>query len=207
MISNVGPSSLRAKVRQEVLTAFPVSISTPSSGAGVIAGGRVSVSVDAPGADSVVIVGPDDIEFSDKPPFTAVIQVPGNTLGSIDVIAIAFVGNAYAVSTPVSLIVKPTAEIQAILVEPLQIFLQVGRTTRLTARGYFTDGATRALTAESGVAYSSSNRSVVSVDTDGVLSAVSSGVADVTVAYGDQRATVPVSVTAADVGRRRAVPH
>jgi len=190
-----------------VLTGLPVSITAPPNGAGVTAGARILVSVDAPGADRVAIVGPNDIVFSNNRPFEAMILIPQGEVGDVGIIALAFVGDAYASSAPLSLVVKPTADIQQILVEPAQIYLQRGRSLALATRGFFNDGSTRTLTSGSGVVYASSNTNVVSVDPDGMLQAVGSGEADVSATYGGERGTVRVFVTATDGARRRAARH
>ena len=165
------------------------------------------VSVEAAGADRVAVIGPDQVVYSDKPPFGATIQIPSNTVGIIHVGAVAFIGDAYASMTPLSLIVKPLADIHEILVEPMQLYLQSGETLALSTQGYFGDGITRTLASGSGVTYSSSNGSTVSVDADGIVTAGAPGNAEITITFAGQRVIVPAFVTSTDSGRHRAVRH
>ncbi len=71
-----------------------------------------------------------------------------------------------------------------------------GGSQRLTVQGFYSDGSIGELEADSGAAfsYTSSDSEVVQVSSDGVVSSIKAGGADITVTYGDFDSTVPVLV-------------
>ena len=83
-------------------------------------------------------------------------------------------------------------------------FDHTGNAITLSIQGYYSDQSVGDLDDGSGVAlsYNSSDPSVVKVAANGVVTAMKTGGADVTVTYGSLDATVPVSVW----GPMRAVP-
>ena len=71
-----------------------------------------------------------------------------------------------------------------------------GGSQRLTVQGFYSDGSIGELEADSGAAfsYTSSDSEVVQVSSDGVVSSIKAGGADITVTYGNFDAEVPVLV-------------
>jgi len=77
---------------------------------------------------------------------------------------------------------------------PSSLTLSMGDTKQLTVVANYSDGSTQDVT--NSATYTSSNPSVVTVSSGGLISAVNIGSATITVDYGSKTAEVPVTVTA-----------
>lgn len=88
------------------------------------------------------------------------------------------------------------AQLAAIFPTPRTIvFKETGESARLKVRGIYSDGEEAALPdEEADIIFSSSDTDVVTVDSDGVVTAIQPGSADVTVRYGNISAEAPVIV-------------
>ena len=88
------------------------------------------------------------------------------------------------------------AQLAAIFPTPRTIvFKETGESARLKVRGIYSDGEEAALSDdEADIIFSSSDTDVVTVDSDGVVTAIQPGSADITVRYGNISAEAPVIV-------------
>ena len=93
--------------------------------------------------------------------------------------------------------VKQEVRLVGIVTSPQTVWLDdVGDSERLSVRGYYSDRSVAGLDDGSGatVSYASTDPSVARVDSDGVVTGVKTGGADVMVSYGNLSAAVPVFV-------------
>ncbi|MGI8602594.1 MAG: carboxypeptidase regulatory-like domain-containing protein [Verrucomicrobiales bacterium] len=137
------------------------------------------------------------------PPYTVSFNVPDHAkLGrlAIQVLALDASGALLGDSTNVSLIQHPDAPLRQIQVAPGEVFLKLGSAHQLLVVGDFVTSANtvvpKQITAGSlGTTYSArgGNR-IVTVSSDGLVTAVSDGVDTLEVRYRDKVALVPVTV-------------
>ena len=93
----------------------------------------------------------------------------------------------------------PEHRIAALVPEPRTIvFQQIGQSERLEIVGLFTDGSEEPMpdSERAGISFDSTDRSIVDVSDDGVVTSVSPGSADVTLEYYGIQAEVPIIVYA-----------
>ncbi|MGE5360130.1 MAG: Ig-like domain-containing protein [Bacteroidales bacterium] len=95
------------------------------------------------------------------------------------------------ISTPTSVVVPTTTALASITVNGASV--GVGGTTQFTATGALNDGTTRDLTAI--VVWQSSNTSIATVSTTGVVTGLAPGNASVTATYQNIIASYQVVVT------------
>ncbi|ARV44886.1 hypothetical protein BCV50_07530 [Bacillus subtilis] len=94
-----------------------------------------------------------------------------------------------------SLEVQAAVTLTGITIEPTSVILPAGNTQQFTVTGQFSDGSTQDLTDQA--SYLSSNTNVVTVDNNGLATAVSSGTAQITAAVNSFTAIASLEVQAA----------
>jgi hypothetical protein len=150
------------------------------------------------GAGSLVLAySPLGTAFSDKPPFDVSFEVPPEAIGASVVNAFAFDANwNMAVADPIAVQVEVAAVLTGIDIDPQEVFLfSFGPDYQLRVTGHYDDGIDREITdAALGTVYESLDPGIVTVDVDGIVTAVSVGTATVQAANGAQTATAPVEV-------------
>jgi hypothetical protein len=175
-------------------------ITDPLPGASVAPGDTLAVTVQA--TDGFVPVhelaySPLGTAFSDKPPFDVSFEVPPEAIGASVVNAFAFDANwNMAVADPIAVQVEVAAVLTGIDIDPQEVFLfSFGPDYQLRVTGHYDDGIDREITdAALGTVYESLDPGIVTVDVDGIVTAVSVGTATVQAANGAQTATAPVEV-------------
>ncbi|NGQ97126.1 S8 family serine peptidase, partial [Brevibacillus sp. SYP-B805] len=85
------------------------------------------------------------------------------------------------------------APVSSVKVNPAQLVMQTGDIWQIYTTAYYTNGKSQDVT--DAATYTSSNPTVATVSTGGIVSAVSPGTAQIVVSYGGQSATVSVSVS------------
>jgi len=138
----------------------------------------------------------------EAPPYEYHYTVGPYDVGDLefDIIALSKDGQ---VSSTIELHLKsslsPNVKLQSILLDPRQgsLYLEpeIARTKQLGVGGIFSDGVQRSIKGSAfGNTYKSNNEKAVTVDSEGVLHAVSEGKAIVTVKNGDKTAQITVNV-------------
>jgi pimeloyl-ACP methyl ester carboxylesterase len=132
-------------------------------------------------------------------PYTATFTIPQTTLGNVSVnsVAIDTAGNTSEAST--NIIVSTSATLQVVAVIPTTSSMTpltltgIGMTEHLQVSGSYSDWVVRDIT-QYQTLYSSSNTSVATVSSTGLVTAVGNGVAQITVTNGGKVDTIPVTV-------------
>lgn len=197
----------RAAVADElpVPSALPpgaaLRIVSPARGTEVIAGSKIIVEVVADNfvPTSVSVMTSKTVASSETAPFRISLDVPSELLGPIRVLAVGEADDDEAVySQDLVLIVKTAATIQTLsILNQDPVLFGRGTQRQLSVVGRYDDGATREITSSfTGTLYRSSNPNVVAVSSEGVLTAVGSGIATVVVQNGAALDSVSVTVKA-----------
>ncbi len=181
---------------------------TSSTPGGIVMSGQMVVVTATPSGglvpQAVTFIWPDGSwSNSMGSPHAASWTVPIEFLGPISVGAIARtpLGEIAFHSSPLHLVVATTGNLTAISVDPdvMTISTQGGR-RGLYVVGSFSDAVSRKITAgATGTTYQSSNTAVVTVDNDGVVTAVTSGTATITASNSGMQATAIVHVETAPI--------
>jgi PKD repeat protein len=183
-----------------------VSIVTPLDGQSVTPGSSIEVAIAAPVTfTSAFVATPDQITATSAQPFQARIDIPATAIGQYAISVRADTGAGDSATASITLNVVPNASVASLIVQPLELFLNVGDTLKPFVRGVFTDGVTRDLSRSAAVAVVSSDPAIVSVLADGSLKAIGFGSARVTVFSGAASAEILINVES--VGRKRVVNH
>jgi hypothetical protein len=93
------------------------------------------------------------------------------------------------------LTIQDTPVLQSITMSPSNPSIATGQTAQFTVTGHFSDGSSQTLT--SGVTFSSSNTSIVTISSSGLASAVAAGSAMITAMDGSLTVSTTLTVTAA----------
>jgi len=153
------------------------AIIRPSTNRNVI----VEVTDGAP-VTRVLVVGPNSAVVDDTAPFAIEMPIPQDAVGSFPIQAFGFdaAGNSY-ISPVVNLVARPAAQLQHLLILPREVIqFAVGEERTISMLGGYSDGITRTITSAVGVvSIFSSDPSVVTVESNGVLIAQGVGVATV----------------------------
>lgn len=188
-----------------------LQITSPADGTVVHPGDSVSVVV-TPAAGVTfqeVAIFPHDPLVSGQvltsPPYDFTVQVPSTTPpGKYGLVAMgATTQDQTAYSPGIFLDVEPSAAISSIKVYPASIVMDhVGEGIPLAVTGIFADGTSADITRSTGISYSSSDPTVATVDSYGVVRAVGTGCAEcvgvamIYVRYGGKFTAVQVSTSA-----------
>ena len=132
----------------------------------------------------------------EEPPWSAEIEVPRDAIGTFELSAIAFdAGWNMAATHPVTLRVEPAARLTGIRFFQEAYLFDFGPESQMRVIGGYDDGIERELTApELGTRYESLHPEVATIDDNGVVRAVSAGVATVRATHAGHQATTRVYV-------------
>jgi hypothetical protein len=166
-----------------------LQITSPSNGAILNPGQMLSVTVNASGSFQVVtVLGEGTIGFGQQlsaPPYQFSTQIPARaSAGIYKLTAVGANSTGQPVfSVPVSIDIEPTANMGGnILVTPGVLeFHVVGDQVPLVVTARFSDGSRQNLTHSTATTYASDAPSVAAVDSMGLVTAVSTGSATITV--------------------------
>ena len=184
----------------------PIHIQSPASGQSVLPGSALEVVISDATLTDVLVVTPDDVIAATGQPLKARIDIPATVIGEYTIGVIGtFAGETARATATTSVHVVPNAATVSLILSPVETFMMVGDSERITVRAIFADGISREITGAATVTYSSSNISVAIVRPDGTLLAVGPGQASVTATAGDASGQVAVSVEA--FPRRRSASH
>ena len=158
------------------LATSTLAITAPASGTTVASGAGFSVTV-AGSADVATILlllshraGEFYLAQQPGPVTTFTVSVPNVLIGGETLVAIGLdgFGQPVASSNPVGITVTVAAQLQALGVDPAEIYLDPGRTRRLTITGGFADGIDRDLSQLAGLAFTFAEGHASKSGTNGV---------------------------------------
>jgi hypothetical protein len=181
----------------------PIQITSPLNGAVFAPGSSIPVTVaTAPNITlgQVAIVGQFPIGASTvltSSPFQFSLAIPSDAdLGANLLTAIGTTTTGQlAMSDPVTVDVERPDFPVGLSANPNQMeFEAIGEALPFTITGTFADGTTADLSASSNTSYSSANSTVVTVDSRGVVTALSPGTTSIIAVYGQPSKTLQVTV-------------
>ncbi len=183
-----------------------LQITSPAEGTVVNPGQTINITVSSSGPTfaQVIVIGQDPIGFSKVlmgPPYQFSIQIPSKIRpGRYTLTASGATARGQgAESDPISIDVEPADSPSKIRVEPSSLSLPVGGRSGLRVIGKYSDGSTVDLSRSTQTTYMSESTSVATVTSEGLVTAVSPGSAQIII---DK--TIRVEVT---VGRGRGIPR
>ena len=175
-------------------------IVTPYTGTPVSPGSTISVVVQSEGGfhpTVMFISGMGEGVIVEQAPFVVSFPIPEKAIGEVNLIAFGIddLGNV-ALSEPVALPVQVSAALASMRVLNGDADLQgPGSIRKLIVLGDYNDGVTRDISSPGvGSIYSSSNDAIVTVSSDGTVTAVGSGIATVAVRNGGVATSITVTV-------------
>ncbi|MCX7049460.1 MAG: alpha/beta fold hydrolase [Candidatus Sumerlaeota bacterium] len=133
--------------------------------------------------------------ISETPPFATDITIPQEAIGQRSIIAVAWGEQGFLAATSTVVNVATSASVGWLKVWPDSVlYLRTGDTVPFVVHGVFSDGVERDITAsQCGTTYTTTNFSVASIDTQGVLTARAPGFCLVIVSNGSSL-TIPLLV-------------
>jgi hypothetical protein len=155
------PTARRALAPHALAAAPALTITAPLSGT-VLAAGQgflVTVTGSADVATILLLLSQRDGEFflakQPGPATTFTVSVPDVLIGGETLVAIGLnaFGQPITSSNPVGVTITVAAQLQALAVDPAEVYLEPGRTRRLTITGSFADGIDRDLSELAGLAF------------------------------------------------------
>lgn len=114
--------------------------------------------------------------------------------GGTTKIALSYGGQSKSITVIVE---KPSVTLRSITLSPTSVSLSEGQIQRLYVTAQYSDGSTREV--NNGVAFSSSNPSIADVDSQGIVTGVSSGIATITASLNGKSASSQVQVIGAEI--------
>lgn len=174
-------------------------ITSPLDGATVLAGSPLSVTLAAENGfepTSVLLFTGRSIARVPVVSLTATVTVPKDALGPLVLFAIGFDDqDGVQVTDDVEVHVITNATVQTVrIVTQDPILYSAGQRSQLHVVATYDDGATRDITQGVGTVYLTSSPNIVTVSTDGVITAVGSGTATVIAQNGMHQDSVTVVV-------------
>ena len=178
-----------------------LQITFPVDGAMVSSGQTLNVTVSAVEGvfQLVAVVGEDpigDVDALASPPYQFAVTIPAGVASRkyrLSAIGTSADGSAIRSSIMID-IERPDQPVKIMNELPSSTINCVGCTFRLDVDGVFSDGARLDITHSSLTTYSSDNAAIAWVDSDGVVTAVGSGAANITITNAGVSTTVPVTV-------------
>jgi hypothetical protein len=171
-----------------------ITITAPSAGTMYSPGDAVHVSVVVPpGTTKVWVAMPGSpAVISQTPPFAVDITIPQEAIGQSSIIAVAWGGQGFLAMTSTVVNVTNSASVASLKVWPDSVlYLSTDEILPFVVHGVFTDGVERDITAsQCGTAYATTDASVASIDTNGVLTAKAPGYCLVIVSNGVSQQTL-----------------
>jgi hypothetical protein len=165
-----------------------ITITAPSAGTMYSPGDTVHVSVVVPPGTTKVWVATPGIPpvISQTPPFAIDITIRQEAIGQSSIIAVAWGAEGFLAMTSTVVNVTTPASVASIKVWPDSVlYLSTGEIVPFVVHGIFTDDVERDITrSQCGTAYATTDSSVASIDTNGVLTAKAPGYCLVIVSNG-----------------------
>ncbi len=174
-----------------------ISITTPTAGTVFSHGDTAHVAVSTPPTATQVLVALSDgsVVVDDTAPFEMDIPIPQQSLGVMTIGALAWDTNGIIGTTSTTVSVTTTATVTSLKVWPDSVlYLNTGEAIPFVVHGIFSDGIERDITAsQCGTTYNSTDSSVASINTAGLLTAREPGYCAVIISNGDSM-QIPVLV-------------
>jgi hypothetical protein len=173
-----------------------LSIVSPLPGTMVLSGEPIQITVEPQFGfipDAMLIMG----HIVENPPFTVQVEIPIETLGQIEIFAIAFDANGnLARSNKIIIEALTNSNLLGITLMPKNVYLNTLTPKRaLQVYGEYDDGAVRDLSPSiRGTIYQSNNPSIATVDSEGFVSAISIGKTFISAFNGDYTDVVNIDV-------------
>jgi len=186
-----------------------IIITSPAAGTVFSPGDTVHVVVSAPANATTVFAALSYGQFivDNTPPFEMDIPVPQQDLGELPIVVVGWDTNGIIGITSTMVNVTTTANIISLKVwTDSVLYLSPGETVPFTVHGVFSDGVERDITtSQCGTTYGTTDSSVASIDTNGVLTARAPGFCIVTVSNGCSM-QIPVLVKIPALSRSAVAP-
>lgn len=181
-----------------------IRIVSPAPGTQVTPGGTVSVVLEGTGGFVPMVayvMGAEKAVIIDQAPFTTSFQIPAHAIGSLSLAVTAISPQRQMVSSEVVLPIVSSAQLVSMSVTNGDGVLHgLGSIRRLGVTGLYSDGVRRNVTAQAlGTLYSSSNDSIATVTTEGVVTGRSPGIATIVIRNADVTTSISVTVLEAPV--------
>jgi len=203
--SGAAPSAVSLGLQQAAASGA-ISIEAPIDGQIVTPGSVIDVAITAPSSFvGAYVLTPDQILSVPTQPLRVQATIPPDAIGQYAIGVRADTAAGESATASITLNVVPNAAVTSLIVNPLEVFLNVGDTVKPFVRGVFADGVTRDLSRSAAVAFASSNTAIVSALPDGTLKATGAGSARITVFSGTASAELLINVES--IPKRRAVNH
>ncbi|MBC7977125.1 MAG: DUF5011 domain-containing protein, partial [Myxococcales bacterium] len=193
-------NALAGGTESSLLVDGSVRITSPAANTEVVAGELLTVEVVAEGGfvpATVLAIVNNSVATSTTPPFTNQVRIPSDSLGPIRLFVLGLDAAGEAViSEEVQLIARTNALLETVqIVTQNPVLFGIGARRQLLSVGKFDDGFVRNISGgELGTVYRTSNPNVVTVSSDGTITAVGSGIATVTSQNGNTQDSVTVTV-------------
>jgi len=185
-------------------------ISSPQEGLKVEAGSAIQVTVDPEGAGPLVGVLFDAAgggqgfggDFDVLPPYTWTLKIPKEYVGSLTVSAAGQVlgqktGQPPQAKVTIMVMLPAATTLKRLRVDNDQedLFLRPGMQMKIYVYGQYSDGVERPISStDMGTTYTISDEKVIAIDSNGRVSALSPGKAQITVRNGTQALIIHVTV-------------
>ncbi len=180
-----------------------ITITTPTAGTVFSHGDTAHVAVSTPPTATQVLVALSDgsVVVDDTAPFEMDIPIPQQSLGAMTIGALAWDTNGIIGTATTTVSVTTTATVTMLKVWPDSVlYLNTGETVPFVVHGIFTDDVERDVTtSQCGTTYNTTDSSVASIDTAGLLTAKAPGYCAVIVSNGDSM-QIPVLVQPSLIG-------
>ena len=181
-----------------------ISITSPAAGTVFSPGDTVQVTVNTPAEATRVLVALSEgsVVVDDTPPFEMDIPIPQQSFGVMTIAAMAWDANGVVGTTSTTVTITTAATVTTLKVWPDSVlYLNAGETIQFVVHGIFSDGIERDITtSERGTTYNTTDSSVASIDTAGLLTAKDPGHCAVVISNGDSM-QIPVTVTLSGTDR------
>lgn len=135
------------------------------------------------------------------PPYEYEMRMGDQYVGNARIKAVAMLKDDTAVETGLDITIqlRPDVKLEKIVTDKYESIVKAAmekplKTRRLQTSGLFSDGVTRTLEIVNDLQFKSSNPNVVTVDSDGTLSAMNLGKATISIVAGGKSETVDVKV-------------
>jgi hypothetical protein len=152
-----------------------IIITSPEAGTVYSPGDTVHVVVSAPENATAVFAALSDYPFTvdDSPPFAMDITVPQKSLGETPIVVVGWDNNEIIGTASTTVTVTTTATVTSLKVWPDSVlYLRANDKVPFVVHGVFSDGVERDITtSQCGTAYATTDSSVATIDSNGVLTA------------------------------------
>jgi len=191
-----------ALASEQSLSQSSLRIVSPSVGTPVTPGSNVTVVVEASDGFQPMVLfvtgAGNAVFFGETPPFKAQFSIPAQAIGTVELVAYGIDEQGEMLrSNSVDLPLVSSAKLTSIEVLNGDAVLQgFGSTRRLLVLGNYDDGVTRDISSpQLGTVYSSSNTSIATVTSDGMVTGTGPGTTTITVRNGTTFTSINVTVS------------